>query len=587
MTAVGPGRAGRLSVLLVSAYAAPHIGGVEVVVAQQARTLAGLGYDVTVITSASGPGGNGGDRGARERGARERGAGRERVDGYTVLRVPAWNGLERRWGVPFPVWSPVLAWRLARCVRRSDVVHVHDAYQVSSLLAAAAAWLGGRRLFLTQHVGLVDHDRALVRAAQRAAYATLGRLVWRWAADITVYNPIVAAFLARHGVPAAKVRLVYNGVNTGFFRPADLAGPAAARATRRAHGLPDQAPLILSVGRLVPKKGFAALMEARGPEYELVIAGPGLIPGDVPDGVTFLGPLGHADLRELYQASDIFAAPSVGEMLTLAMQEAMACGLPVVAAGEDGYAGYGLDPRGVTLIPPEPGVLRAEFLSLLGDPVRLRYMQAYSRRLALERFDWEANARDLASEYAAAGPAPGRPGRPRRRGGGRGQARRWALALVAGLALAGSVISPAARHQWALALIRQPDTYTALSFGRAWALPAAASRGQPLPVSFTIVNHEGRALRYRYVLAAIGARRSLVLATAARTIPAGRAWSVSARIRPDCAGSPCRVQVSLPGHPESIDFVVTLRKRRDRCAAARHGHHQLGRRSRAGRPACR
>ena len=78
------------SVLIVSAYAHPHIGGVEVVAGQQARTLAALGHDVTVVTSRCGEGG----------------ARYERVDGYTVIRIAAWNGLEDRGGVPFPVWSP-------------------------------------------------------------------------------------------------------------------------------------------------------------------------------------------------------------------------------------------------------------------------------------------------------------------------------------------------------------------------------------------------------------------------------------------------------------------------------------------------
>src|ERR1700691_3705206 len=93
-------------VLIVSAYADPHVGGVEVVVGQQARTLAALGHDVTVVTSRCGVGG----------------ATREQVGGYTVIRIPAWNGLEHRWGVPFPLWSPSAVWRLARLTGEADVV---------------------------------------------------------------------------------------------------------------------------------------------------------------------------------------------------------------------------------------------------------------------------------------------------------------------------------------------------------------------------------------------------------------------------------------------------------------------------------
>ena len=73
-----------LRVLIVSAYADPHIGGIEVVVGQQARTLAALGHHVTVVTSSCGAD-----------------ATRyERIDGYSVVRIPAWNGLEDSLGDP-------------------------------------------------------------------------------------------------------------------------------------------------------------------------------------------------------------------------------------------------------------------------------------------------------------------------------------------------------------------------------------------------------------------------------------------------------------------------------------------------------
>ena len=87
-----------LRILIVSAYAPPHLGGVEVVVAQQAATLAALGHQVTVLTSqceaeASGTDGQ---------------TWQPRIDqgGYRVIRIPAWNGLERSWSIAVPVFRP-------------------------------------------------------------------------------------------------------------------------------------------------------------------------------------------------------------------------------------------------------------------------------------------------------------------------------------------------------------------------------------------------------------------------------------------------------------------------------------------------
>ena len=121
-----------------------------------------------------------------------------------MIRLPAWNGLEDRWGIQFPVWGPLGLWRLARLARDADIVHVHDAYHASSLVAAIAAKRHRRPLFATQHAGTVQHDQRAVNRVQRLVYSSVGRLPWRWAEEITVYTPITAGFLRSHGVAAEQ-----------------------------------------------------------------------------------------------------------------------------------------------------------------------------------------------------------------------------------------------------------------------------------------------------------------------------------------------------------------------------------------------
>ena len=158
------------------------------------------------------------------------------------------------------------------------------------------------------------------------------------------------------------------------------------------------------MGRLVPKKGIDKLIEARHPAYQIVLAGSGAAP-HLPEGVTCLGPLERHEIRRLYQACDIFAYPAVGEMLTLAMQEAMGCGLPIVATNEQDYAAYELDPDGIELVAAEPESLRTAFLEILGDEPRLARMRRYSRQLAEDRFDWRSNAQGLLDLYDEAEPS--------------------------------------------------------------------------------------------------------------------------------------------------------------------------------------
>lgn len=157
--------------------------------------------------------------------------------------------------------------------------------------------------------------------------------------------------------------------------------------------------------------------------------------------------------------------------------------------------------------------------------------------------------------------------------------RRWwpVLGPIAAIALAVSLLLPAGRHQWALSIFRQPTRYTALSFNDAWELPATANRGSPIPISFTIGNQQGRTLTYRYVVTESDpANFSQTMATAARTLEPGRRWTVAIAVKPTCGPSPCRIQVSVPGHPERIDFLVILK-------AAVREHHARKSSRRAGR----
>lgn len=141
------------------------------------------------------------------------------------------------------------------------------------------------------------------------------------------------------------------------------------------------------------------------------------------------------------------------------------------------------------------------------------------------------------------------------------RARRWwpfllPLALVA---VAASLLLPAGRHQWALSLIRQPTPYTVLSFNKAWTLPTAAQAGRPIAFSFTIGNQQGRAVKYHYVVTESAEQVSQTLGQATKLVPPGAQWTVSRTVRLNCATFlACRVAVRLPGHPETIDFIVTI-----------------------------
>jgi D-inositol-3-phosphate glycosyltransferase len=367
--------------LLVAHHYPPHIGGLGIVVWQQAHSMADNGYDVVVLTSRYGPN-------------RDEERASSRIE---VIRISCWHVLESRFSVVFPLFSPRLVYDLWRQVKRADVVHIHDVFYMSSWVAGALALLAGRPILLTQHVAIVEHSSKLVMFMQRFVYGTIGRWIFFKAQSIVVYNKNVHAFLRSRGVPETRILLMVNGINTKEFCPAT---PNERIEIRRRFGLPDNRHLVLFVGRLVEKKGYQILLEARDPAYDVVFVGPGSIPRHGrAQGVYWVGPLDQAETREFYRACDLFAFPAVGEIFTLAMQEAMACGLPVLTTDDPAYLGS-IASDAVVLCRRDADAFRTAIKGLLADMDSLSALGMRARQVAVRHFDWRANMSRLLKAYS-------------------------------------------------------------------------------------------------------------------------------------------------------------------------------------------
>ena len=368
------GRAALMKILVSCSYFPPHIGGLEMVVQRQAESLAAVGHDVTVLTC----------RHDRSVPRRERSP-----KGYQIIRRPSLDFTESH-GAPFPLISPGSLLRSLKDLGPYDAVHVHDMFYLSSHVAGLAAVLLRKPLFITQHVAIVDHPNPVVMAAQAAIYQTVGRFLYDRARRIVTYNPNVHAFVRSLGLPAERLLLTTNGIDTAYFAPAS---PQEKKALRARYGLPVTKPIVLFVGRLVHKKGFDLVFNARSDQYLTVIAGSGEVPAEMKSDarVVMFGPATQAQVRDLYRLSDLFVCPAVGEMLTLVMQEAMACGLPVITAQNEGYKAYSLRHDLISFVERRADVLRARALDILSNHALHQEMSEYSRRVAIDTFSWQKN----------------------------------------------------------------------------------------------------------------------------------------------------------------------------------------------------
>jgi glycosyltransferase involved in cell wall biosynthesis len=207
-----------------------------------------------------------------------------------------------------------------------------------------------------------------------------------------------------------KVRVVYPGIDAEF-RPG---APEEIAATRRELGAPEG--YILYAGTLEPRKDAGALLDAwvalraEDPQTPpLVLAGPygwrserlaRRIAELEPAGLRALGRVERGRLVRVFQAARVFVYPSLYEGFGLPAAEALACGVPVVAANTSSLPEVVGD-AGLLVEPGDAGALAARLRALLADPGLAAELGARGVERAA-RFRWKRAAAEMEEVFREA-----------------------------------------------------------------------------------------------------------------------------------------------------------------------------------------
>lgn len=359
----GPGPAGGLSVLHV---VQPVEGGVARVVTDLVRDQLRDGFRVAVACPEAGP---------LSAELARLGA---RVHPWRATRSPG----------PALLGETLRAARLIRRVR-PDVIHAHSA---KAGVAARLAARGRVPTVFQPHAWSFEAvggiTARLSRGWERAAV--------RWTSRVVCVSEGERATGLRAGV-LAPCSVIPNGVDLDHYRaPDDTPSP-------------DDAPLVVCVGRLCRQKGQDVLLRAwqdvraAVPGAHLVLVGDGpdlpALRACAPRSVSFTGSV--SDTAAWYRAADLVVLPSRWEGMALAPLEAMACGRPVVVTDVGGSA-ESLAPghAPLCLVPPdEPDRLARAITHLLTNPALRTVLARQGHEHVSTTHDVRQTARSIAEVY--------------------------------------------------------------------------------------------------------------------------------------------------------------------------------------------
>jgi len=198
--------------------------------------------------------------------------------------------------------------------------------------------------------------------------------------------------LYEQAFPGLSAQVIPNGIDTRIYAPLEPE--------------PRPEPILVTVARLIPRKGIDLLLRACRLLQEQGIAFRCRIVGDGPEEdslkilafrlglasqVEFLGRMDRTAISRLLPQCDLFVLPSHAEGMSNAALEAMACGLPLVLTDTGGAKELVLE-NGVIVPPGNEYPLASVLSQILGDPVRRKEMGKQSR-IRAESFSWHNVAR--------------------------------------------------------------------------------------------------------------------------------------------------------------------------------------------------
>jgi glycosyltransferase involved in cell wall biosynthesis len=312
---------------------------------------------------------------------------------------------------PFPqLFSPLSFLKLIGFLRRERFDLIQGYLTYTNILGSLAGRLSGTPFFGSFRNAGYDPARISARRAKLESFC-----LRHFADGIIANGYVVADFGHKQVGEDVSIDVLPNAVDVDIIP--QLSREEKQTLRRELVGDADR-PLILSVGRLTPQKGFDHLLQAfarvheKHPNATLVIAGAGRLLELLATQIRALGLDGSAfllgqrdDVPRLLAAADIYVNSSLLEGTPVSVLEAMAAGLPIVATSV-GDTPHLLDSDSGILVPPaQPEALTDALTSLLDNPKQRVALGLAARARAKKEYSPQAWTRNLLKLYSKLAPS--------------------------------------------------------------------------------------------------------------------------------------------------------------------------------------
>lgn len=377
-----------MNILHIVPYYAPAyaMGGVVSALEGLARAQVQQGHSVTVLTTD-----------VLTRTERYNGPMQEMRSGVQVIRVLNAVYTLRRWNLSSPLGLPQALRGLS-----PDVIHLHEFRTVENFLALPS--LKRVPTVLSPHATLrYDTGRGLVKQAWDRLISPRVAPAIRAIIALTAQEQQEIEQVWRTFAPSIPpIHIVPNGVDFRLFEYLPDGLPF-----RQKYAIPENAIVILFMGRLHARKGVEVLVRAfqraNLPRAWLVLAGPdeGMeeqLRAIAGDRVIFTGFISGEERLQALSTANLFVLPAIGEGLSMAVLEALAAGLPVILSPGCNLPEVEVQGTGL-IVSPEEQSLNEAITQLVNDPMRRDVMGQKAQTWARETFAWERIAAQMTEIY--------------------------------------------------------------------------------------------------------------------------------------------------------------------------------------------